>query len=311
MNPNVRSAGDETDLIEPMSITSPQVESKASPIRESSSAKVHNRASEAGGGFWLPAASLWWREIVRFYRQKSRVIGILGSPIVFWLLIGSGFGASFRQSGVTEGRGYLEYFFPGTLSLIILFSSIFCMMSVIEDRREGFLLSVLASPIPRGSLVMGKILGGSTLSLLQGIICLVLAPLLGIKLGVVALLMVTLVLFLISFGLTSLGFLIAWRLDSTSGFHALVNLFLIPMWLLSGALFPISGASSWVGLLMRANPLTYSMSALRQSLYWDAPASHAEPFGLTAALVVSGAFGLVMYLLATFLASRTSTRGQG
>lgn len=294
-----------------MALSSSRVESQATPVEPASGADARLRTAGRGSSFWLPVASLWWRELVRFYRQRSRVIGILGSPIVFWLLIGSGFGASFRQGGVTEGRGYLEYFFPGTLSLIILFTSIFCMMSVIEDRREGFLLSVLVSPIPRGSLVMGKILGGSTLALLQGVICLVLAPLLGIKLGLVALLMVTLVLFLISFGLTSLGFLIAWRMDSTSGFHALVNLFLIPMWLLSGALFPISGASSWVGLLMRASPLTYSMSALRQALYWHSPLAHAEPFSLSLALGVSIAFGVVMYTIATVLAGRPSSKAQG
>lgn len=295
-----------------MASSSSQIESKAvAPAGKRESAETGAYAERSRHGYWLPVVSLWWRELIRFYRQRSRVIGILGSPIVFWLLIGSGFGASFRQSGVTGGRGYLEYFFPGTLSLIILFTSIFTMMSVIEDRREGFLLSVLVSPIPRSGLVLGKILGGSTLSLLQGVICLALAPLLGIRLGLAALLMLILVLFLISFGLTSLGFLIAWRLDSTSGFHALVNLFLIPMWLLSGALFPISGASTWVGLLMRANPLTYSMSALRQALYWHSPLAHAEPFRLSTALAVSVVFGAVMFALATMLASRASAKGQG
>src|ERR1700758_1036279 len=90
----------------------------------------------------LPALTLWWREIVRFYRQRSRVVGVVASPVVFWLVIGSGFGNSMR-SGAGSGQSYLDYFFPGALIMIVLFTSIFTMMSVIEDRREGFLLSVL------------------------------------------------------------------------------------------------------------------------------------------------------------------------
>ena len=126
-------------------------------------------------GFWLPIFSLWWRELVRFYRQRSRVAGVLGSPLIFWLVVGSGIGSSFRPDGA-KSSGYLEYFFPGTIILIILFTSIFTMMSVIEDRKEGFLLSVLVSPASRGSLVMGKVLGGSTLALIQGMIFLFLGP---------------------------------------------------------------------------------------------------------------------------------------
>ncbi len=167
-------------------------------------------------GFWLPAFSLWQRELVRFYRQRSRVIGVIGSPLIFWLVVGSGFGASFRAGG--REQGYLEYFFPGTIVLTLLFTSIFCMMSVIEDRREGFLLSVLVSPISRASLVMGKVLGGATLAVIQSLLLAALAPFIGIRLGVEQVLLLVLALFLAAFALTALGFLIAWRLDSTHGF---------------------------------------------------------------------------------------------
>ena len=258
---------------------------------------------------WLPTVSLWWREIVRFYRQRSRWVGVVLSPLLFWLVIGSGLGDSFRAVGVGEGRGYLEYFFPGTLVLTLLFTSIFCMMSVIEDRREGFLLSVLVSPAPRASLVLGKILGGTTLAVSQGVLFLLFAPVAGISLGVTNLAAVLGTMFLISFGLTALGFSIAWRLDSTHGFHALINLLLIPMWLLSGALFPVSGASPWVGWMMSANPLTYGVLLLRRALYPEAaPASAAA--SPTLALCVSLAFGVAMFILALVVASRRERGGK-
>src|SRR5437868_12939870 len=140
----------------------------------------------------LPALSLWWREIVRFYRQRTRVVGVILSPLLFWVVIGSGFGTSFR-SGASSGQHYLEYFYPGALIMIVLFTSIFAMMSVIEDRREGFLLSVLVSPVRRSAIVLGKVLGGATLAAAQGLIFLAFAPLIGVHftLAQVGLLVVT------------------------------------------------------------------------------------------------------------------------
>src|SRR5205085_8536008 len=129
----------------------------------------------------LPAFTLWWRELVRFYRQRSRVVGVIASPLVFWVVLGSGFGTSFR-TGSAGGQNYLDYTYPGTLIMIVLFTSIFTMMSVIEDRKEGFLLSVLVAPVPRSAIVLGKVLGGTTLSAIQGMIFLILAPFTGVHL---------------------------------------------------------------------------------------------------------------------------------
>src|SRR3974377_2274595 len=131
-------------------------------------------------GIILPATSLWWREIVRFYRQRSRVVGVLASPLLFWAVLGSGFGTSFRSSGA-GGQHYLDYFFPGALIMIVLFTAIFTMMSVIEDRKDGSLLSVLVAPARRSVIVLGKVLGGATLATLQGLIFLIFAPFLGIQ----------------------------------------------------------------------------------------------------------------------------------
>ncbi len=218
---------------------------------------------------WLPAMSLWRREVVRFLRQRSRVIGAFGTPIVFWLLIGSGLGRSFRPPGTVEGQSihYLEYAFPGTLALIVLFTAIFAMISIIEDRKAGFLQAVVASPASRISIVLGKVLGSTTLALGQAGLFLLLAPLAGLHLTVASFLGTLVVLLLVSLGLSGLGFLIAWPMDSTQGFHAIMNLVLMPMWLLSGAFFPAGGASGWLRVIMAANPLTYGVSAIRRAMY--------------------------------------------
>ena len=251
-------------------------------------------------GVKLPAFTLWWREVVRFYRQRARVAGVILSPLLFWIVIGSGFGTSFRAGEGAGQQHYLDYFFPGALVMIILFTSIFTMMSVIEDRNEGFLLSVLVAPVPRSAIVLGKVLGGTTLATIQGLIFLVFAPLVGIHLTLGSFGLVVLTVFLVSFALTALGFAIAWPMDSTQSFHAIINLFLIPLWLLSGALFPLSGASGWMRALMHINPLTYGVEALRTLMYPAAPGT----FSLSASILTLLLFTLFMFGLAFAMANR-------
>src|SRR6266478_1836349 len=137
----------------------------------------------ATNGLLLPAFTLWWRELVRFYRQRSRVIGVIASPLLFWLVIGSGFGSSFRAGNAPGQQHYLDYFYHGALIMIVLFTSIFDMMSLIEDRKEGFLLSVMVAPVTRSAIVLGKVLGGTTLATVQGLIFLVFAPLVGVHMS--------------------------------------------------------------------------------------------------------------------------------
>ncbi len=233
----------------------------APAIETSSHAMVTARPSTA-----VAAYSLWRRELVRFYRQKARVVGVIASPLLFWLVLGSGFANSFHSSG-SGGGHYLGYFFPGSVAMIVLFTSIFSMMSLIQDRNEGFLLSVLAAPVSRSAIVLGKVLGGATLAALQGFVFLLFAPFVGVHASFGAVLLGMAVIALLSFELTALGFTIAWPLDSPQAFHAIVNLILIPLWMLSGSLFPASGASPWMHLLMRLNPLTYGVDALRNLLF--------------------------------------------
>ena len=254
----------------------------------------------------LPAFSLWWREMVRFYRQRSRVVGVILSPLVFWILLGAGFGRSLRTGDNGASQNYLEYFFPGALVMIVLFTSIFTMMSVIEDRKEGFLLSVMVAPIHRSAVVLGKVLGGTSLATIQGLIFLILAPVIGIHFSGAQFAMVVLLVFLMAFALTALGFCVAWVLDSAQAFHAIINLFLIPLWMLSGALFPVSGASGWLRAVMQANPLTYGVEGLRATLFPALIAPRSLSVA-TSAEVLAG-FSAVVFIAAYVVANRRSTK---
>lgn len=252
----------------------------------------------------LATWTLWTREIVRFVRQRSRIVGALGSPLLFWLLIGSGFGHSVQADHALPG-GYLEYFYPGTLALIVLFTAIFSTISVIEDRQEGFLQGVLVAPVPRLAIVAGKVLGGTTLAVLQAALFLLLAPLTYGRLAPGSIAALLGILALIGLGLTGLGFLLAWRLDSTQGFHAIMNLFLVPMWMLSGALFPPGGAAGWIRVVMQVNPLTYGVSALRTAVY-GAPVA-GDPT-LATSLAVLGVFAAATVSLGAWFVAREGRR---
>lgn len=253
----------------------------------------------------LPVGALWWREMARFVRQRSRVTGALLQPLVFWLLLGGGLNASFQPAGLS-GVSYVEYFYPGTIALVLLFTAIFATISTVEDRREGFLQGVLVAPVPRWAIVLGQALGGTSLALVQGALLLLLAPLLGIQMTVGAFLATVAVMAVVALALTSLGLIIAWRMDSTQGFHAIMNLLLLPIWLLSGALFPASGAPAPLSWLMTVNPLTYGMAALRHCLYVSAPtaAGPVPPF------LPSVAISIVFCVLAFAAAVRTASHSR-
>jgi ABC-2 type transport system permease protein len=237
-------------------------------------------------------------------RQRSRVIGACVQPLLFWLLVGAGFRASFRPPGVPEGTSYAEYAYPGILAMVVLFTAIFATISVVEDRRAGFLQGVLVAPVGRGTIVGGQALGCTALALLQALLFLVLAPAAGVPLTLRSVMSVSAVMALVAFGLASLGLIIAWRLDSTQGFHAIMNLVLLPMWLLSGALFPAAGVPGWMSWAMWVNPMTYGLAAIRRCLYLDAPAAAGELPSLTASLGVSGLFALLAFLAAVAVATR-------
>jgi len=259
------------------------------------------------GGAFATISVLWRRDLMLFFRQKSRVVGALLQPVLFWFVIGSGMAPTFRLG--QGGIGYMEYFFPGVVLMIVLFTSIFATMSVIEDRRQGFLQGVLVAPGSRAAIVLGKSLGSTTVALIQASLFLVLAPLAGFTFGSVRWLPLFLILTLSALALTSLGFALAWALDSTQGYHVVMSLILIPLWVLSGAMFPPSGLPKFLIAILRWNPLSYSVAGVRRALHggWlpeGTAVSGAGPALEFAALAAAAAFFLTV---ASWVCSRRAS----
>jgi ABC-2 type transport system permease protein len=261
------------------------------------------------------ARALTWREIVRFFRQRNRIVGSIGTPVVFWFLFGTGLSRSFRIGEGDSSPSFLTYFFPGSLLLIVLFTAIFSSISIIEDRREGFLQGVLVAPIPRWAMVLGKVLGGTLVAVAQGLIFLLLGLTLPIEVGPLAGAQLVALLFVASLALTSLGSVFAWKTDSTQGFHAIMNLVLMPLWLLSGGFFPAptleakATLSQWaLHWTMRANPLSYAVGGVRRLLAPAAEYPGAWVPELATSWLVTIGFAAGAFALAVWV-SRERTTG--
>ena len=259
------------------------------------------------GEIFLQAGTLWQREVVRFIRQPIRVMSAIGTPLVFWLLLGTGLQASFKPSGMPPGSNYSQYFYPGVIVLMLVFTAIFATASTVDDRRQGFLQGVLVAPVSRATIVLGQALGGTTLALMQGVIFLAMAPLAGIRLSLAAIVMSVAMMAIIGFAMTSIGLMMAWRIESTQGFHAFMNMLLLPIWMLSGAVFPVAGAPSWFLWTTRMNPLTYGTEALRSGLYLAEPSASGATMPMGSSTAIAIAFALFAFLLATRVARKAST----
>lgn len=241
------------------------------------------------------------RDVKRFFRQKSRIAGALIQPFLFWMILGLGFSKSFRLT--EEMRvSYIEYFYPGVISMMVLFTAIFATMSVIEDRNEGFLQGVLSSPSSRASLVMGKTLGGTILALIQVSLFLLLLPWAGFSFLEVSWVKLFFLLFLTAFSLNAFGFFLAWWLNSVQGYHVVMSVILMPLWLLSGAVFPLKNSSPWLHAVMDLNPMAYCVEGIRLCFYGGNPPLGT---GLTYntfffQVLVVGALSLFTFLLALY-----------
>lgn len=212
---------------------------------------------------WGTFSCLYLREMLRLGRERMRWAGAFAQPLLFWFIIGSGMAESFRIQGA-EGVSALQYFFPGILVMIVLFTSIFTTISVVEDRQQGFLQGVLAGPGSRLALVLGKVCGVTTLVFIQVGVFVLMAPLIDLPLAEIAWARLVLVVLLASVGLTAMNFTLAWVLDSVQSYHAVMSVVLIPTWFLSGALFP--PPHSWLRNIMILNPVTHAVDGVRASL---------------------------------------------
>ena len=248
--------------------------------------------------------SLWLRDMRHFFRQRSRVVGAIGQPFIFWIFLNAGFKKSFSTPAGDGSIGYGEFLFPGIIVLIALFSAIFSTMSIIEDRRSGFLQGVLTAPVARRVIVFGKLLSGSTLAFVQYALFMLLLPFTGLHITTGGVFAATVVLLFIGMTLTNVGFIISWNMKSTQGFHAVMNLLLLPLWLLSGAFFPPEGASAWLQTVMHLNPLYYIVSLFGHAFFLGSTTSYTPGAALLPALTLSVLACIVFTTLSTIIARK-------
>ncbi len=212
--------------------------------------------------------TIWLRETKRYIRYRSRIITSVVSPMLWLIIFGTGLGAAIRFGDI-EG-GYQIFIYPGIIGQTILFTSIFSGVSVIIDRQYGFLKEILVAPLSRPSIVLGKSLGISTHALIQGVILLILSFVVGVSMTPMIFLASVFIIVLISSGLAGVGLTIASFTDSMEGFNLIMSFIVLPMFLLSGALFPITGLPTWLQAAVYVNPLTYGVDALRYIILGEA-----------------------------------------
>lgn len=226
------------------------------------------------------------RELIRLTRQPSRVAVAMVTPVVIWLMLAAGLSGT-MQLGDGAG-GYATYLAPGMASMVIVFTAIFAAMSLIEDADAGFLQSALTSPTPRWSLVGAKILGPGGIGWVQAALLIPAVILIGAEVTAQGLILALLALLLMSVGLTGLCLAMAWRISSAQGFHGVMNIILMPMWVLSGSVMPLDGAAGWLRTIMLINPLTWPTSAMRDALGMGASMDAAIGWPLSAGFAVFG-----------------------
>lgn len=244
--------------------------------------------------------TIWLRELTTFFRERSRIIGMVGQPVLYLLIVGLGLTASMSLNRTPAGVHYVTFMYPGIIGMSVLFTSIYSAISIIWDREFGFLKEVLVAPVPRWGVAAGKVLGGATVAVTQSLIIIALGPVVGVYLSIARVVELVLLSFLMSLAMTSLGVAIAARMESMQGFQMIMNLLVMPLYFLSGAIFPVSLAPTWMKSLMIIDPLSYGVDALRNVVFRGTEVTVA---GAQVSLIEVGRqVGLVRWNLATDVA---------
>jgi len=239
---------------------------------------------------------LWLRQLKRYFRSKSRIIGALGQPLLFLFALGFGLGPVFERAG--EGD-YLQFLVPGIIAMSILFTSMFNGIEIIWDRQFGFLKETLVAPVSRVNIMLGRTVGGASVAIFQGVIILFIAFLIGFRPADLSGLPVALLfMFLIAILFTALGTAIASLLEDMHGFQLIMNFLVMPLFFLSGALFPIQELPAVVDTLVKINPLSYGVDGLRGSLLG------VYHIGLSTDLAVLSVCGLILVIIGAYLFTR-------
>jgi len=239
---------------------------------------------------------IWLRDLIRHFRDKVRLLGSISRPVLWLLIMGTGLRAAFNVHGIS----YAHFIFPGIIVMNLIFAAMQSTISIIWDREFGFLREILVAPIPRSSIVLGKALSGSTVAFIEGLFVLAFAPVIKIHFPLVNLLMLLPLMFLIAFLCTALGIVIAARMTSFEGFGVISNFVIMPMFFLSGAMFPIDNLPPWINIAVRLNPLTYGVDILRRITLG------IKVFPLYIDFLYLTAFALIMLSIGVFEFNRRS-----
>jgi len=222
------------------------------------------------------AGIVWRRELIRFRRDRLRAITSLIQPLLFLLVLGTGL-SSLAGGSMPAGITFRTFIYPGVLAMSVLFTAIFSAGSIVWDREFGFLREMLVAPVSRSAIVVGKCLGGATIATLQGLVLLVLAGLADVPYDPVLLLTLVGELLLLSFTLTAFGVMMAARITQFQAFMALTQMLVMPLFFLSGALYPLNGLPAWLSVLTRIDPLSYVVGPMRNAVFGHLPISaHAQ-----------------------------------
>ncbi len=239
---------------------------------------------------------LWLRQLKRYIRSRSRIVGSLGQPALFLVALGFGFGPIFQKAG---GGNYIDFLAPGVIAQGILFTAIFSGIELIWDRQFGFLKETLVAPVSRFEIMLGRTLGGATIATLQGVIVFVLTLLVGFRpYSWIALIPALLIMFLLALLFTALGTAIASTLEDFQGFQLIMNFLVMPLFFLSGSLFPLNSAPGILKIISEADPLSYGVDALREVLIGT---TH---FGMLTDITILGALTVLTLSIGSYLFSK-------
>jgi ABC-2 type transport system permease protein len=249
---------------------------------------------------------VWRRDIIRLFRMPTRIITGIAQPILFLFVLGAGLESAVGANGAA-GVDYQQYLFPGILAMSVLTSALFSAIAIVWDREFGFLREMLVAPVRRSTLVLGKALGGGSVSVIQGLVLVVLAPIVGVSFTVASFFEMLFFLLLLAFSLTAFGIVVASRMQRMESFQMVMALVLQPMLFLSGAIFPLNALPKWLAVITRLNPATYGVDAIRRVILPQA--APLEIFGSVVPLwfdaLVTLGFGVVMLALAVKLFGKT------
>ena len=280
---------------------------------EASAIATRRRPVDTRGATLRAIYMIWWRDLLRFWRDRVRVLGALVQPLLFLLILGTGLSSALRGAGggFRAGLDYQTFMYPGIIGMAVLFSSIFSGMSIIWDREFGFLKEVLVAPIDRSAVAIGKTLGGATQATFQGVILLILSPFVGVHLNALAVVELIGLVFCVAFALSAVGVAIASRMRSMMGFQFVLNFLVQPCFFLSGALFPVTGLPGWMTALTRIDPLAYGVDPIRRVVLGTSGVPSgvldklaltlgSQPVSIGLEVAVMLAFGLVVTSVAVF-----------